>query len=158
MEYWKREILIASSFLLILSFSFYFSSNQKVHSAFQDDVQEFEEVFDTNIDKIQIIVGHINSNKVAICWISKWGRLIKVDQSYTKEKNENYQEQLIFHELGHCKYGLSHRNDWTLTDELEIIPRSIMNENLIPPDTYKGHKEYYVEQMKELIKEEGEEY
>lgn len=75
---------------------------------------------------------------IAICLFQ--GKLILVSQEKWGLYTEEVQEEIIYHELGHCEFGFRHDNH---QDELGR-PVSIMNWKVLNHWNYKRNREEYV--------------
>lgn len=73
---------------------------------------------------------------------------ITIRKDTWESMSEEEQQELIFHELGHCVLARSHRDDVSP----QGIPMSIMNSFMIPQPIYQYNQDYY---LRELFKEQS---
>jgi hypothetical protein len=88
-----------------------------VNPAFETYVQSFEATWG-NTAEMTIEFSTLNNNLVGLCSITsgtyKYGtRTIQIDSTYWNDIDSDGQEQLIYHEMGHCALGRMH---WSALD------------------------------------------
>lgn len=130
-----------------------------VDPRFREEVQEFEERYDTEINfpvkmvsHRKLILMHSGSSPdrlVGICKKSLLNRRVLFSKKQLEKYNVSM-EQIVFHELGHCKFDLQHDHSTLLG---RGIPPSIMWPNLMSPATYNKNKKYYRQELADKIKE-----
>lgn len=117
----------------------------KINQDFQNYVNLFEQ--ETN-EKVTI---NIDYNKleypvVGVCITYTNGyKEIQVDRDGWIEFDENYREELILHELGHCILGRDHDNN--LISSSLRTPKSIMYPYIFG-NAYSRYKNYYLDELK----------
>lgn len=132
-----RSFILAASVLLNGCGSDIFldhiKSNEKVcHRAphvepeFADHVQKFRDVYQTEVS-ILVEWDDLDEKTMGICYSWDDGyREIKIDRAKWPNLTVDSQEELIFHELGHCKFNLDHREETMDSGKWKKIPKSIM--------------------------------
>ena len=79
------------------------------------------------------------------------GTSILLQETYWNSNNttNSQREQLIFHEINHCALSIVSHNNGTIqtTDDIRLVPSSIMNENSISDSFYRKNRTYYLEEM-----------
>jgi len=112
--------------------------------AFRPHYDEFKRRYNTDPYGVSIEFGVPDDNQAGQCHI--WARRITVKQSEWESMEHYGKELLVFHELGHCVWGLRH-----IEDEMEYrgerMPRSIMY-----PAAF-GDLHYYKELRELYLKE-----
>jgi len=110
----------------------------------QDYVEEFESVYNTSIG-VSVEFAEINDgNVIGRCYYGKDYRVV-IDIEFFENNKHNYYaiHQLIFHELGHCHFGLAHNNNKENTK-----PVSIMNSYAFGYDPYyELNLDYYMDSL-----------
>jgi hypothetical protein len=89
-----------------------------------------------------------NSTAVGICYGFRQlfvFQYIVIDSNYWDTADQYDQESLLFHEIGHCVYGLDH-DDSTYSFLEDYRPKSIMH-----PYTFYQYKYYRDEYIQELF-------
>jgi hypothetical protein len=114
-----------------------------VNPKFRPYVEMFEEEFDTDVSDINVQFGQPANGWAAECR-NIWTRpTITVDREMFERHNGFGRMSIIFHELGHCKFGLSHAAE-TFDDG---SPVSVMNDPAPSDDVMKKDHDYYVDEM-----------
>lgn len=122
----------------------------------QEYVQIFEQEFEIDV-RSQIRIVSINSgDKIGRCWLNDGPNslvnLIELDEKFWNNADYWSREQLVFHELAHCEFGILEHDD-SLT-EVEttfgglLIKASIMHHSHIPSIIYKNFRDHYIEELK----------
>lgn len=60
-------------------------------------------------------------------------------------------QQIVYHELLHCACDIQHDNSMVNIDGT-YVPKSIMNEYIIPSDIYEHFRDMYIQDIKDKIK------
>ena len=101
----------------------------------------------------QVLTRLLGEAVDAVCWSSGgFGRRIEVRASRWDELGEQAQEQLLYHELGHCTLNQGHRNgNYPGT----YCPNSIMNKYTFSKwqvnNCYLVEKDYYFSELSVYI-------
>jgi hypothetical protein len=82
-----------------------------------------------------------NSYIIGVCNILSKKMIINI--SFFRFANHTLQEQVIFHELGHCLLG-RYRH---INDNINTIPISLMNSYLFSSYIYEAYREYYIAEL-----------
>ena len=101
---------------------------------------QFIKELSLNSSPIPIGFDTLSETRVGACYLYENGEpaFIKINPQFWNTITENVKYALIYHELGHCLLGLSHKNEYMLLkdDEYEIsyfLKLSIMNATLMNP-------------------------
>lgn len=122
----------------------YEQNNFKINADFQNYVDLFEEKIKQKV-KIDIDYNKLEYPIVGVCITYTNGyKEIQIDSDSWVEYDENYREELIFHELGHCVLGRDHDNSII---EGYRVPKSIMYPYIFGY-AYNKYKVYYLEELK----------
>lgn len=131
---------------------------RNVDPALNSIVSKFEQEFGVAVYYTVYFVPILQDNAAGKCW--RWHngeRYVQIDPAYFKSINPVRQEQLIFHELGHCSLNLEHVSDtvvFTGLDPAAVWPSSIMNPasfNDSQAKTYELQRQYYLNQMRGML-------
>ena len=138
-------------------------------AAFLEHIQEFEESGaketgnqNFNIGDVPVIFGDTeNESYKGVCITytdSKKG--IIIDKQWWDSATSEFQESLIFHELGHCVLGRSHKDDTQIASSSAVSTNgsaassstkeyklSMMNSKIISPSDYKPLREAYITEL-----------
>ena len=122
--------------------------SQRTHPDFQYYSSLFNFYFDTKT-KVAIVYGEDEKGIAGACYSwSDGNRLIKINKYYWDGYNETQREVLIFHELGHCHYGLGHIDKHSFFDSCPIsIMRSYMFDPYEARACYEVDRPYYIEEI-----------
>lgn len=81
---------------------------------------------------------------------------IRINPTKWKYYSQYAKEELIFHEMGHCLYGLSHDDENTFLPVLGKIkecPRSLMNSDTpVGGECYEYNRDYYIKEFRDKIR------
>jgi hypothetical protein len=95
--------------------------------------------------KIDIEYNKLDYPVVGVCISYTNGhKEVQIDPDSWFNFDENYKEELIFHELGHCILGREH--DTSYIDEYRV-PKSIMYPYIFGY-AYNEYKSYYMDELK----------
>ena len=126
----------------------------QVDQTFMPYVQNFELVAseqgkDIKITDIIIQFGPTNSiNETGVCEITtNETPRITINQGIWNALNNNDQQEVIFHELGHCIEHRLHQEGEMLGFNNRQIPVSIMYPYRIPGTTYMANVDHYHEEL-----------
>jgi hypothetical protein len=103
-------------------------------------VNKFEYFYGSKVSSSIVFVDKLEGATVGVCY--KLSNHIEIDRSYWEIITTEEQEELIFHELGHCELELDHnsqRFSWG-------CPKSIMYPNTFST-CYKQYEEYYIKEL-----------
>lgn len=126
--------------------------NHNTNQVFLPYIKSFENVYGHKISDIPIEFKDQDSDIVGVCLIWKTGeKAIEVDEIQWNYLSEKQQEQLIFHELGHCQLGLKHNDNYRYDiTGYKLCPNSIMNPNIFSDYSIDN---CYIPEFNEYIKE-----
>ena len=130
-----------------------------VHPYVEPFYESFEEVFKVKISGIGagFYVSHKFGTKMAVCHNYGISQQIRID--YEKWLYLTYydKEQLIWHELAHCMFGIDHDTS-IAKHRFRWITASIMYPYMIPTDMYVFNRSYYIKELKQQIEERKPRY
>jgi hypothetical protein len=119
-------------------------------------VEVFEEEMGTTIDfrvKLKRKVWKVGAGEVpASCRAAKGGRgpKVVVSEDYWEEASETYRFHKIWHELGHCQYGLPHANATYANGE----PKSLMHGDTSPSEAWlEDKRQEYIEELRTRVRD-----
>lgn len=95
-----------------------------------------------SVDWIGFKYANLGGGTVGLCRKSSSKRTIYVDHSFWLYKEE-YREQLIAHELGHCLLDKGHDDSVMY----QVIPKTLMHTYVINASVYKYYRTYYFDQL-----------
>ncbi len=119
-------------------------------------VFEFQHIFKTNAAVTIIITNDFewrNDLEIGRCtYGGNAPNIIHFRKSYWDRAADLDREQIVFHEMGHCVFGLKH-NDFLVDYDFggPAVYGSIMNTKLIDATTYRKYHDEYMKQMYETI-------
>lgn len=98
------------------------------------------------VNDLVILFDHLTGEEFGLCETGAgMTPTIHLDEPGWNQADDATRESLLFHELGHCVLGQSHRNDTAAVDGSSgAIPTSIMNATIVDGDTYEAHRDYYL--------------
>lgn len=109
-------------------------------------VLDFEQTYNAYINFDVELKSIDNSNAVGKCWRSSNGnRRVEIDSIYFQQhKNDYYSiQQLVFHELGHCYFGLDHNSSINNGNPVSIMYPYAFGYT----EFYKQNLEYYISSL-----------
>lgn len=109
-------------------------------------VSSFEDEFNVNIDYPVYFV--YTDEYAGVCILPK--KEVKIDYKEWVQMNVGQQEELIYHELGHCSLDKEHDNEMIVFDD-GIYPKSIMHQESLSPEEgrhYIKYRQYYIDELK----------
>ena len=117
---------------------------------FSDQVIKFEQEFALRVS-VPIIFNKLESGKAGVC--IKWSdgyKEIQISPERWDEYSDLEQEQLIFHELGHCVFDLEH-DDSTYVAAGYVCPTSVMRSYMFSwyevQQCYAPQRNHYMEDL-----------
>jgi hypothetical protein len=117
---------------------------------FEDHIIRFENEFDLQVN-IPIIFNKLESTKAGVC--IKWSdgyREIQISPERWDEYSNLEQEQLLFHELGHCVFDLEHDDSMYMVAGY-ICPTSVMRSYMFSwyevQQCYVPERNHYMEDI-----------
>lgn len=121
-----------------------------VEKGLRDDVQKYEQFYDVEIDHIPVEFRSFEDQEqyLGVCTWDDDGASVAINDDLKGKMV--LQRIVVFHELGHCKHGLTHQNGTTKIAG-EEIRRSLMHPHVVPPGTYRSYHTYYHSQLGALI-------
>ena len=141
-HYLKTLLLSASLVLSSCSHAGMYPADLKEH------VKTFEEKCNCKIT-IPIYIKPIkHSSAVGVCYGFRQlfiFQFIVLDEQYWEDSDFYDRESLLFHELGHCVYGLDHDNKTYETFLDNYRPKSIMYPYVF--NDYKYHRDEYIDEL-----------
>ncbi|CAB4125651.1 hypothetical protein UFOVP53_191 [uncultured Caudovirales phage] len=104
-------------------------TNHVTNEAFTSHIKSFENVYGNKIGDIPVYFKDQDGNIAGVCLAWTTGeKAIEIDEVEWGYLSDKQQEQLIFHELGHCKLGLEHNDNYRYdATGYRLCPSSIMN-------------------------------
>lgn len=120
----------------------------KVEEEFVRHVDKFKQVYNKDFH-ILIEWDTLDETTMAVCysWTNGY-REIHVDRVKWPTLTDAGQEQLLFHELGHCIFNLDHDEALIDKDDWDQIPQSIMYPYVFGNmPYYDGELQYYYNQL-----------
>ena len=106
-------------------------------------VKEFEKHYGKNIPNITIEFRDLPGNAKGLC--NTITRKIYIDEDKWYGIGKLSQEELIFHELGHCVLGLGH--DFTIKSR-DFCPTSMMyKDGAIVEGCYEKDRDYFIKEL-----------
>lgn len=146
LQYFTIAILISSCGCRVLV------GSVEIDESAMPYVMEFEHTFKTStVVAISINDDFAFNNEKEIGHCSYGAgkpKAIHIRKSWWDKSGELDREQLIFHEMGHCVFGLAHSDyyvDYTFGGPAVIA--SIMNTTHIPAYIYRKYHEQYMKEM-----------
>jgi hypothetical protein len=116
---------------------------------FEDQVIKFEKEFNVRVD-VPIVFDKLDSGKAGVC--SKWAdgyREIQINPEHWSSYSDLEQEQLIFHELGHCVFDLKHDDSFMVAKP--SCPNSVMRSYMFSAyetlQCYSPERSHYMEDI-----------
>ena len=120
------------------------SSTFTINEDFQNYVSLFEQETEEKV-RIDIDYNKLEYPIVGVCiTYTNDYKEIQIDPDGWIQFDENYREELIFHELGHCILGRDH--DSNLISSIRV-PKSIMYPYIFG-NAYSRYKNYYLDEIK----------
>lgn len=123
-------------------------ANDTINPDFLPYVLQFEEYFDTEIIDIPIGYDTLNPMYLGVCSVTTINGYIYPEILISKsdwDRDSEYERLgLIFHELGHCHFGLDHLSG-NMNDGCAI---SLMNDYRPSHACLVKHWDYYINEFK----------
>lgn len=120
----------------------------KIEEEFIRHVEHFEKLFNVDVN-IMIEWTDLTDGHVGVC--RSWDdghREIQIDRQFWPSFTDSGQEQLLFHELGHCIFNLPHNEKLINIGGHTSVPESIMHPVVFGNDYfYEDLKDYYYNQL-----------
>lgn len=143
--------------LFFIFFVFLFGCNDPIKFTIQDPFKEhvafFEKYYNIKVT-VSILLADFPQGEFGLC--KKYGsannrlNIIWIDRHFWQTESYYAQEQLLFHELGHCVLGRPHLDGLMALGEYINAPRSIMYSipfGYLP--IYKEHRDFYLKELGE---------
>lgn len=116
-------------------------------------ISKFEREFGVKIEYAVLLDDFDTSAAVCMSW--PFGRReVKINRRYWNTINDAQREELLYHEFGHCSFGLTHNSQYMHFDDMGLAPYSIMHPtafSIAESEIYVIYREHYIDQMKEAI-------
>lgn len=142
----KKIYLLTFLCLVSCGPKFHYHSMDPEFLAYSD---KFETAFEVD-NQVPIIFGNLNGRTVGVCHQyspnnpANW---IEIDPEYWENLSDYGRESLIFHELGHCVFGLTHDDELVYKDGI-WIEKSIMNSfHFGEMWYYETYNQYYIDEL-----------
>ena len=153
MRQFFREITLIFPLTLWTALGFSCGSSEfarlKVGAEFQEYIHKFEEVssqysYPIKITELVVEMADLDPQLQGSC-VTRTGETprIQINKTYWEEGDASRREGLLFHELGHCVLGRSHRNE-VATDGR---PLSLMYEYGVSPGLYVDNRPDYLDEL-----------
>ena len=113
---------------------------------FASAIAEYRMLFDAPVNYDVVFVDSLPGETVGICHRGII-TYVHISREAYAEFNDCQREQLLFHEMSHCSFGVKHR-DVSKSDEM---PDSIMSTYIISGNYYCAHRDQYIEQLRSMI-------
>lgn len=108
----------------------------RIDPAFLEYVDDFESHIGVAVTDTDIVFDELDGPTLGYCITGQATNEIHIDRKSWSMMTKDGQEQLIYHELGHCVLGLEHNNLRTILDGY-YVEASIMNAY------WFGNRSYY---------------
>lgn len=131
----RFTLLIALALMFLVS-----CARPKIDPAFADYVARFE-LFSGHTVNVDIQFGPTSRPEASGTCFDR--NRIAIDREAWNSNTKSANEQIVFHELGHCVLDRDH-NAERLEDGR---PASLMNPSLIPESDYENNVDYYLEEL-----------
>jgi hypothetical protein len=124
-------------------------TKHKTDPTFSPYINSFKQEFNVNVS-VPVIFKELDSNKAGVCYVWSDGyREIGINSKFWPNFSEEQKEQLIFHELGHCKFNLNHDDSRLSYDN--ACPNSIMRSYMFSQwdiqTCYEPERNHYMEDI-----------
>lgn len=128
----------------------------------QEKVRKFEEEYNTSVDAIAVKFvpeeeyenrfPRVDGETAAFCQERLGLKQIFINTKVTGEAFSL--EEVVFHELGHCKFDLGHMNEKMEVPDFKMkAPASIMHKDSMNSKIYEKYRGYYRDQLLHMINE-----
>ena len=119
-----------------------------VQDEFKIHVAKFEQVYNTKVH-MTITWDTLDEKTMGVChYWSDGRRKINIDNVKWSKLTVLGQEELIFHELGHCHFDLDHDDTTMNMGRWSNIPRSIMYPYIFGNTAhYAEFQDYYINEL-----------
>ena len=111
----------------------------------QPTIDQFQSEIGVSADGVSATFGPLTRPAIALCMVSGNEKHITIDKEYWITMDNMRQQQVMFHELGHCVLMLGHTND-VLGNH---CPKSVMYPYAFSDiSCYVNNLSYYYHQLK----------
>jgi hypothetical protein len=128
-------------------------SGRRVDPELEPYVQSFERAYGA-FAGVRVALADLTEDgygTVGLCQMGGYG--VKIDRAYFEYYREwmpEAVEQLVYHELGHCVFGLGHDDhEFGSTGPAPWCPRSVMNPYTLEA-CFRSYRAYYIGQLAEM--------
>jgi len=122
-----------------------------IDKRFSTQVSRFEQMYDIDVT-VSVQMAKLAPPQLGVCYYA--GRnnstvnLVQIDEEYWDRATDIEKEFLIYHELGHCVFGLKHNDAYGKVGNYNSAPLSIMNTyNFGAYPVYVQNTNYYYNQL-----------
>jgi beta-lactamase regulating signal transducer with metallopeptidase domain len=99
------------------------------------------------IKNLKIELGTVNTDsELGVCELNRESPTIIINKNLWESLTQVQKEMLLFHELGHCILGRTHKNTFISADQT-TIPASLMSSILISEKSYSNYRDYYLQEL-----------
>lgn len=139
-----KKFLATSGYIFLFLLS---SCADKTPRELESYLVKFEQAYGQKVSIDINFVEKLDNNVVGVCYLYSSGyRKIELSNEYWNKVTELAQEELLFHELGHCVLNRGH-NDKKIAYQNQSVPESIMYPYVF------GNTWYYKQRRIEYIEE-----
>lgn len=136
------------AFVALMLISHGLDPRGQIDPAFYPYVRDFEATVGAPVRGVGMSFEDLEDSELGLCTFGLWSNEITIDSRSWATMSEPGQEQLIFHELGHCFLNLDHENAVVYLNGF-VVEGSLMNEYWFgDSDHYARYRNEYKKALK----------
>lgn len=121
-------------------------TKQVIDPVFLEDISTFKKIYHVGV-KSSVVFGKINAEYAAVCnTYSSGASKVIIDKTLWDGFSREQQQNLIFHELGHCELNLKHNDRFSGDCPVTLMYPSIFPDYLIDR-CFIPARQYYLENL-----------
>lgn len=128
----------------------YPKNGYETNEAFKPFVSSFEQNMSVK-NRVPVVFKNLEGSNIGLCHryannvSANW---IEIDEDYWSYLDDMGKEELIYHELGHCVFGLDH-DDSEININGNTIEKTIMNSYHFGYRWYyQTYRDYYIDELR----------
>lgn len=118
---------------------------------FAENIQEFESLYNVEVNVSVIFTEAMPDQEFGLCkyfTANDRRNIVYIDQNWWNNANFYARQQLLFHEFGHCIFGLKHNNKIRILGDYINAPVSIMYPMPFGEfNVYRENLKYYYDEL-----------